>query len=205
MKHRFGLACVAGICLSLAAGTLSTASAKPRTQPDRWYLTEVPVPDDFEERSLSYHPNLGFKHADALFTSGLREEAVYWMYEAQVRYRIMLDCFDPEGVSTDTDIYTALSHSIQFDQNQWLGGDIQLWVDTLLAVSENYDPDQDVMIQGRGCDASVAGLQNGLEDIRNHLLQNYKELRDQRASAGMENRTSGPVIDRRLDGTSGAD
>ena len=165
---------------------------------ERWYITKEPVPDDFEQNPLKYHPNYGYKHADELFNAGQQEEAVYWMYQSQLRYRILIDCHKRGPWDTDYDTFVALGQDVQAEQNKWLGGDIQLWVDTLDQVMTGYNRKSDLLFKKNKCEASEKAILEGMDKMRNMLLTEYETMRAQRAEGGLENRTSGPVVDNRL-------
>lgn len=164
---------------------------------ERWYLTEKPVPEDFEEKPLSYHPNFGYKHADALFKAGQKERAVYWMYQSQLRYRIQLDCHDLGPWDKDYDIYVALNADIDSEQNQWLGGDVQLWLDTVYKVQQDYDVTKDMLFSDGQCSDSAKGVMEGMDGLLDYLAQNPDDIRATRSEADWENRTTGPVTDPR--------
>ena len=192
------------IFAALAAGLFSGAAhaqfgmRKLDNPNERWYITKKAVPDDIEAKPLSYHPNLGYKHSDILFKAGKKPEAVYWMYLSQIRYRIQIDCRKLGPWTTDYDTYVALNADINSEQNAWVGGDIQLWADTVYKVKQDYDHSGDEWFSDGKCAASSQKIVDGFDDMLDYLVKNADDMRTNREDGGLENRTTGPVADPRL-------
>lgn len=73
------------------------------------------------------HPSAYYAYAARLFREGAREDAVFWFYAGQIRYRFHLTVrpdLPPDG---DPALFGSLTDTVGQEINGWAGGDTQLW------------------------------------------------------------------------------
>lgn len=134
------------------------------------------------------HPAGYYVLAAKLYDQGQRDEAVFWFYAGQLRYRTHLACnpdLPPDG---DGALFGALSDVIGSEINAYAFGDLDALVsiiDDVIAWDQEtpngFAPDSD-------CTPAQQGVMAGLQDLRAYLADNAEDVRAQRAANGMDNR-----------------
>lgn len=130
------------------------------------------------------HPAQLMTHAGELFGQGQRDDATFWFYLGQLRYRAYLSAnpgLDPSG---EPAVFASLLDGLGPQINGWAFGDIpQLaaTIDRVLAYdAQNHDPTLPAPV--------VAEIRTGLEEMRDTILAQEAEIRATRELNGLENR-----------------
>jgi hypothetical protein len=198
-----GLACIFALSfpsVSLAADEICEA---PEVLGDRWYLPDEPLPFDFLSRRYEYSPKLMYQKAHEEFQACNKEDATYWMYLGQLRYRSMLHCIEGGGLESQrtpfgsdyrNDEFSALLSDIGLYINEWAGGDLQLWVDALTRAANDYQSVDDKFVPKEKCTGAIERNLSGIHAFRAHLANDPDGFRSSRTSNSLENRSSGPVV-----------
>ncbi|WP_421950383.1 hypothetical protein [Pelagibacterium sp.] len=131
------------------------------------------------------HPSGYYVLASRLYDRGDRDEAVFWFYAGQLRYRTHLACnpdLPPDG---DPALFSALSDVIGSEINFYAFGNLDLLLETIDAVIEwdqstpnGYAPDAD-------CSTSRIDVLAGLRQLQTHIAENIDEIRAERISSGL--------------------
>src|SRR5215510_15118295 len=82
------------------------------------------TPDQLRQGIESQHPAVYYVLARKLFETGQRDEATFWYYAGQLRYRFYLKAtpgLDPSG---DPALFGSLSEVIGQPINEWAFGDL---------------------------------------------------------------------------------
>lgn len=90
--------------------------------------------EELRRSAPAVHPSSLYLLAERLFAAGERDEAVFWFYVGQLRYRFHLAAnpdLDPTG---DPALFASLSDVIGVPLNQYAFTDIPKLVDTLARV-----------------------------------------------------------------------
>ena len=149
---------------------------------------------DFAEKSskemiaviAKEHPSSYYMLAMRLFQEGQKDEAVFWFYTGQIRYRARLKThlnLKPDG---EPALFGSLSEVVGRPLNQYAFGDIPKLatiIDRALAWDAKHaDP---FSPKGEVRD----GVRAGLEKMKADVLARADEIRATRVKNGLENRT----------------
>jgi hypothetical protein len=125
-----------------------------------------------------------------LFASGQKDEAVFWYYAGQLRYRVYLTVnksrLDPSG---DPAVFSALTEEIGRPINEYAFGDLPRLAKTIDAVIA-WDQSHDNALTPRDkYRTEYDQITTGLTQLRDNMIKNADSIRQQRAAAGLENRS----------------
>ena len=162
-----------------------------------WYFPEDPPTADFESRAISLHPAISYQYARDEFDAGRKENAGLWMYIGQFRYRALLTCKGAGPWNPEYDAFIAMREDVGTTVNGWLGGDLQLWADTVHEAIEWYEGANDSFVPSPKCDEARARKKDDMNELIDFLVKDPDGFRAQRAENGLENRTEGAVTDPR--------
>ena len=130
------------------------------------------------------HPAEMMQYAAQVFEQGGRQEAVFWFYLGQLRYRALLTAnpgLDPTG---DPAVFSALMATLGPPINEWAFGDLDALVATLDQVlafdRQNPDPSLPTTV--------VEEIRAGLQGIRAQVIAEADQIRAQRSANGLGNR-----------------
>jgi hypothetical protein len=171
-----------GFAISLFfAGSGLTASAV-----DLATLSIEQLKSDIEKQ----HPSGLYILAQKLFASGQKDEAVFWYYAGQLRYRVYLTVnkskLDPSG---DPAVFSALTEEIGRPLNEYAFGDIPRLAKTIDAVIA-WDQSHDNALTPRDkYRTEYDQITAGLTQLRDSMIKNADSIRQQRSGAGLENRS----------------
>src|ERR1700726_1618200 len=135
------------------------------------------------------HPSGFYILAEKLFAAGKKDEAVFWFYAGQLRYRVYLavnkDKLDPSG---DPAVFASLSEEIGRPINEYAFGDIPQLTKTIDAVIA-WDQSHDNALTPRDKHKSqYEQIVSGLTQMRDQVLQQADSIRKTRSSHGLPNR-----------------
>jgi hypothetical protein len=136
------------------------------------------------------HPSGLYILAQKLFARGQKDEAVFWYYAGQLRYRVYLTVnkskLDPSG---DPAVFSALTEEIGRPINEYAFGDIPRLAKTIDAVIA-WDQSHDNALTPRDkCRTEYDQITAGLTQLRDSMIKNADSIHQQRAAAGLENRS----------------
>jgi len=131
------------------------------------------------------HPAAYYALAKRLFEQGERDEAVFWFYAGQIRYRAYLignPKLPPDG---DPALFASLSEVVGRPLNVYAFGDIASLTKTLdrVLVWDGSHPD----VFNKAPEREQA--RNGLTVMKAKMLDTADEIRATRLKNGLENRT----------------
>lgn len=130
------------------------------------------------------HPSQLMMKAGPLLKAGNGEEATFWFYAGQLRWRTRLTADPDQDPSGEPAIFSSLFDMIGPDVNGWAFGDIpqlQRTIDAVLAWDERYpDPSLDPDVH--------ASIRKGLVDLRDQIGREADSIREERAAKGLDNR-----------------
>ena len=145
--------------------------------------------DQLKNGIENQHPSAFYILAEKLFAAGQKDDAVFWFYAGQLRYRVYLivnkDKLDPSG---DPAVFGSLSEEVGRPINEYAFGDIPQLAKTIDAViawdqahANALTPRDKYKTQ---YDQTVAGL----TQLRDQILKQADSIRKTRTSNGLENR-----------------
>lgn len=146
------------------------------------------TPDQLRRGIEGQHPAVHYVLAQKLFASGQKDEAVFWFYAGQLRYRFHLRVtpgLDPSG---DPALFASLSEVIGRPINEYAFGDLDALRGTLTRVLlwDERSPNGFTAKDRHG--AAWREIRSGLERLDAHIRDNAETIRAQRRANGLENR-----------------
>jgi hypothetical protein len=136
------------------------------------------------------HPSYFYILAGKLFVAGKKDEAVFWFYAGQLRYRVYLlvnkNKLDPSG---DPALFASLSEEIGRPLNEYAFGDIPRFaktIDAVLAWDQSHPNPLTPREKYRSAYDQIAA---GLIRMRDEVVRKADSIRKTRAANGLENRS----------------
>lgn len=119
-----------------------------------------------------------------LIQAGKGDEATFWFYAGQLRWRSRLRADPDQDPSGEPALFSSLFETLGPAVNGWAFGDIpklQQTIDTVLLWDQRYpDTSLDPVVHKR--------TRAGLTDLRDQIGREADAIRAERASRGLENR-----------------
>lgn len=173
LLHR--AASTAALVLALVPHAL--LAADPLTDPaDIDALSNAEV----ERRLLASHPAHYFIYASRLFHEGHHDDAVFWFYVAQLRFRFHLAAHPSTDPSGDPALFGGLHSSVGSPINRYAGGDIPNYRRQIArALKWDADTPNDFTSK-RKFSSQWKETRAGLEKLSTYLEQNADTLMKQR-------------------------
>jgi hypothetical protein len=141
---------------------------------------------EVEEQLASSHPSAFYAYAARLFEEGDRQDAVTWFYVGQLRYKYLVatqPALPPDG---EPALMASLNSLIGQFINEWAGGDPTAWAGSISSAIEWDAANGNLVTPKDVAQEEQAEVLNGLIRLRDHILANANEIRDQRKAAGLE-------------------
>lgn len=134
------------------------------------------------------HPSAYYILSSKLFDTGQHDEAVFWFYAGQLRYRTHLVCNPDLPADADPALFGALSEVIGAEINAYAFGDLAMLEETIDKVIawDNDTPNKFTNV--RDCADAYHAILQGLKELKTYVIENAEEVRAQRAANGLENR-----------------
>jgi hypothetical protein len=144
------------------------------------------TPAQLIETIEQQHPAAYYVLAAKLFEAGQKDEAVFWFYTGQIRYRCHLAAnpdLDPSG---DPALFGALSAQVGEPLNVYAFGDVPKLAATITRALD-WDAAHTDGCTDRSAHAAVCEeVRDGLVELREHILSNEDEIRQSRKEAGLD-------------------
>jgi hypothetical protein len=146
-------------------------------------------PDELLADVDNTHPALYYIIAAKLMCEGRLDEAVFWYYIGQLRYRIHLAArpeLDPTG---DPALFASFTEVIGRPINEYAFGDINAVAATIDKVLMWDDEHPDGFTPKGEFADERENVREGLKDLRSEVLAEADEIRQKRKEHGLENRS----------------
>jgi hypothetical protein len=146
------------------------------------------TPEQLERGIESQHPAVYFVLAKKLFEAGRKDEATFWLYAGQLRYRYHLKAtpgLDPSG---DPALFGSLAEVIGRPINEWAFGDLDALRATLERVLGWDDRSPNGFTPKDRHALAWQETRAGLRGMIDHIRDNAESIRRQRTANGLENR-----------------
>lgn len=170
---------VLGALLFLQAPAGSGNTADPTNQ----------SPEEIKKGIADLHPSAYYILAMKLFDAGQKDEAVFWFYAGQLRYRFLLRSAPPDAdPSGDPALFASLQDGVGQPINRYGWGDLKALRATLQRVL-----DWDLKTKN-GVTSTVKHAKEwkearaGLQKVIDYTVANEETIRQQRTKNGLENR-----------------
>ena len=136
------------------------------------------------------HPSYFYILAEKLFAVGKKDDAVFWYYAGQLRYRVYLlvnkDKLEPSG---DPAAFAALSEEIGRPINEYAFGDIPQLAKTIDAVLAWDESHSNALTPHKKYRSQYDQIVAVLTQMRDEVLRKADSIRKTRAANGLGNRS----------------
>jgi hypothetical protein len=134
------------------------------------------------------HPAAYYVLAAKLLGDGARDEAVFWFYAGQLRYRFHLAANPGLPPSGDPALFASFSEVIGQPINEYAFGDLGQLLATIDKVL-SWDEQIDNAFTSKTANAAAwKDVRGGLNKMREYVKSNADEIRAQRTQNGLPNR-----------------
>jgi hypothetical protein len=134
------------------------------------------------------HPAAYYQYAQQLFDRGRKDDAVFWFYVGQLRYRFHLGANPMLPEDGDPAVFASLNETIGREINEYAGGDPVTWVAAIDRAllwdrdSPNYFTSKQRYRQ------KYEAIRAGLVKLRQTIQSQAQEIRTERSKVGLPNR-----------------
>jgi hypothetical protein len=143
------------------------------------------TPAQLIEEIEQLHPAAYYILAAKLFQTDQKDEAVFWFYTGQIRYRCYLAAHPDLEPSGDPALFGALSAQVGEPLNVYAFGDVPKLAETITRALE-WDAAHPDAFTDRSVHASACeDVRNGLVEMRQHILDNEDQIKQSRKEAGL--------------------
>lgn len=178
---------------SVQAHGISEVEKTLRHQPERPRCDDSVDPQTMNLDELirivpAQHPAFYYVLATRLFEAGRRDEAVFWFYAGQLRYRIRLACHPDLPPGTEPALFASLQEGAGQVINEHAGADTEAWAAAMERVLEWDERTANGFEPKQPCAAAIADQRGGLATLVDYVRRNKDQIRAERAARGLPNR-----------------
>jgi len=174
MVQRHGMAAVIGGKPAAACDD----SVDPQTLPIDALIRIIP----------DQHPALYYVLATRLFDAGRRDEAVFWFYAGQLRYRIRLACHPNLPPDTEPALFGALHEEVGTRVNGYAGGDPPAWAAAMQRALDWDSATRNGFEPKAACRAQIDDQRRGMGALIAEVRATADRIRADRRANGLPNR-----------------
>lgn len=146
------------------------------------------TPEQLQEGIEDQHPATYYVLAKKLFEAGKKDDAAFWFYAGQLRYRFHVSAnpgLDPSG---DPALLASLNEVVGRPINEWAFGDLKALDATIGRVLLWDEEKRNGFTSKTEHAADWKKIRAGLGEMRTYLKQNAEQIRAQRKANGLPNR-----------------
>ena len=145
--------------------------------------------DQLKNGIENQHPTAFYILAQKLFAAGQKDDAVFWFYTGQLRYRVYLlvnkDKLDPSG---DPALFASLSEEVGRPINEYAFGDIPQLAKTIDAAIAWDQSHANTLTPHDKYKSQYDQIVAGLIQMRDQVLNQADSIRKTRTANGLQNR-----------------
>ena len=146
------------------------------------------TPEQLKKGIENQHPATYYILAQKLFESGKKDEAVFWFYAGQLRYRFHLLANPNLEPSGDPALFASFSEVIGRPNNEYAFGDLKALDATLEKVLTWDEQTGNGFTSTKTHKAEWIKTREGLKGLRKQVMDNGDSIRAQRKANGLPNR-----------------
>jgi hypothetical protein len=176
---------LATLACSVAFALVATLGQAPAASPDDFHRQ---TPEQLKAGIEKQHPAAYYVLAGKLFEAGQKDEAVFWFYAGQLRYRFHLAANPTLPRSGDPALFASLTDVVGAPINGYAFGDIPQLVATIDKVLGWDERTDNAFTSKTAHAATLKGIRDGLTGMRAQVLSRSDEIRAERTKNGLENR-----------------
>jgi len=138
-----------------------------------------------EQKLKDEHPSEYYKYAGYLWKDGKKDEALFWFYAGQLRYRFHLKVNPSLAPSGDPALFASLQELLGSPINLYAGSDAQNWTRQIDAVLEWDAATPNGFTSKTEHREEWEEIRRGLADLKGYILTHQDEIRQQREQNGV--------------------
>lgn len=171
------------ICILISAVLLfiSQAQAEQKTMNDM-SIKELTA------QATTMHPAGFYVLATKLFRKDKMEDAVFWYYVGQIRYRFHLAANPNLEKSGDPALYSSLQNIVGTPINQYAGGDPDFWAASVKKARKWDGKNPNSFTSKEKYQKEYNEVLSGMDKMISYIEKNKKQIREQRKRNGLTNR-----------------
>ena len=142
-------------------------------------------PAEIEQRLPNEHPGTYYLYVQQLWSAGKKDQAVFWFYAGQLRYRFHLLANPSLDKSGDPALFGALQATVGEPINLYAGADPKKWMEQIDEVLK-WDADTPNGFTSKAeHKKELETVRAGLAQLRDYISKNQDKLRAQREQQGV--------------------
>ena len=143
---------------------------------------------EVEARLPSEHPAAYYTYALRLFREGRKDDAVFWFYAGQLRFRFHLNANPNIPLDRDPALMASLNSTVGQVINEYAGGDSKTFVAQIERVLKwDAETGNDFTSKDK-YKTQWQEVRSGLSSLRAMIERDADKMRQQREEAGLPNR-----------------
>ena len=131
-----------------------------------------------------------YGYAGRLFEEGKKDDAVFWFYVGQLRFRIELKARPDQDPTAGPALFGAMQEQFGTLINGWAGGDVRMWVAQIDRALAWDLANPNGVISKTEFKSVYEEQRAGLLRLRAQLVSQADEIRKGREAQGLENRSN---------------
>ncbi|HEX9455850.1 MAG TPA: hypothetical protein VGA27_15885 [Candidatus Binatia bacterium] len=143
---------------------------------------------EVEGKLSASHPAVYYAYAKPLFTQGRKDDAVFWFYVGQLRYRLYLLANPQLPRDGDPAVMASLNATVGQSINDWAGGDPKSWA-AAMERALRWDANNDNGFTSKSTqEKQWRETRAGLAALRDQIIRDEAKIRAERERRGLSNR-----------------
>lgn len=143
--------------------------------------------EEIRDHIENKHPAAYYILAQKLFNDEQRQEAVFWFYAGQLRYRVYLTCHPDLPADGDPALFGSLTEQIGRPLNVYAFGDVEALTTTIDRVLDWDQQTPNGYTPKTQCVDAVKLQRAGLDDLRRMVNSRADDIRETRRENGLPN------------------
>ena len=178
---------------SVQAHGISAVERTLREQPERAPCDASVDPEKIALDELiriipDQHPAFYYILATRLFAANRKDEALFWFYAGQLRYRIRLACHPDLPAGTEPALFASLQEEVGTQVNGYAGGDPDAWAAAIERARDWDGRTRNGFEPKAPCQAQIADQRAGMTALIDQIRHNGERIRAARRANGLPNR-----------------
>ena len=129
------------------------------------------------------HPTALYAYAARLFQEGKKDDAVFWFYAGQLRYRYLIAANPEIPEDQDPALMASLNDNLGQAINEWAGAHPVVWVKAMDRALEWDESHDNPITPKKDHEAALQGVRSGLEELRDTVVAHSNEISQERKAA----------------------
>lgn len=171
-----------------AAALLFLLSLPALAEPTPFDDAVAKTPDELMKGIENQHPMIYFVLAGKLYDANRREEATFWLYAGQLRYRFRIEALPEAAQAQEKAVFTEMTRQLGGPINIWAFGDTEMLASTVDAVLAWDEKTPNGFTSKADYVEQWQTSRKGLAEFGTYVRENADKIRAERSKKGWENR-----------------